>query len=231
MLLRMTMLPGLGIFFFSLGTHPLLQAGNIVKFTSSDGICIFSNTDEIYRSVNTSSPQPAVYPVPTVGKKNQGPQKIMDMIDRISNNHGLDPILIKIVAKVESNYNPQALSNKGAQGIMQLMPSTARRFGVANAFDPSQNIEGGVKYLKFLNKMFRENLSFVLAAYNAGENAVKKYRGIPPFLETQNYVQKIIRLYNQESPQPYSESFNADIISYRDSLGRVIYSNLKSTFY
>ena len=231
MLLRMTLLPGSGVFFFTLMTCPILQAGDIVKFTSSDGICIFSNTDEIYQSVNTSSPQPAVYPPPTVGKKNYGPQKIRDMIDRISNTHGLDPILVKIVAKVESNYNPRALSSKGARGIMQLLPSTARRFGVANAFDPRQNIEGGVKYLKLLNEMFPENLSFVLAAYNAGENAVKKYRGIPPFLETQNYVQKIIQLYNQESPQPYSESFTADIISYSDSLGRVIYSNLKSTFY
>ena len=212
-------------------TYPILQAGDIVKFTSSDGICIFSNTDEIYQSVNTSSPQPAVYPAPTAGKNNYGPQKIRNMIDRISNNHGLDPILVKIVAKVESNYNPRALSSKGARGIMQLLPSTARRFGVANAFDPRQNIEGGVKYLKFLNEMFPENLSFVLAAYNAGENAVKKYRGIPPFLETQNYVQKIIQLYNQESPQPYSERFNADIVSYRDSVGRVVYSNLKSTFY
>ena len=218
------------MFYFTLVTHPILHAGDILKFTGSDGICIFSNTDENYQSVSTSSLQPEVYPNPIVDKKKHVPQKIMDMIDGISRKHGLDPTLVKIVAKVESNYNPRALSGKGARGIMQLLPSTARRFGVANAFDPRQNIEGGVKYLKFLHGMFPENLSFVLAAYNAGENAVKKYRGIPPFLETQNYVRKITQLYDQESPQPYSESFKSDIVSYRDSVGRVVYSNLESTF-
>jgi soluble lytic murein transglycosylase-like protein len=111
-----------------------------------------------------------------------------ELIDAISAKHEVEGSLVHSVIKAESNYNPNAISPKGAQGLMQLIPSTARRFGVANTFNPEQNIEGGVKYLKFLMELYHNDYVKVIAAYNAGEGAVAKYGGIPPYAETKNYV-------------------------------------------
>jgi soluble lytic murein transglycosylase-like protein len=97
------------------------------------------------------------------------------------------------VIRAESNYNPRAVSPKGALGLMQLIPSTARRFGVSDVFDPKQNVEGGVRYLKFLLGYYQNDYPKAIAAYNAGEGAVDKYHGIPPFEETQNYVYRVAR--------------------------------------
>jgi soluble lytic murein transglycosylase-like protein len=97
------------------------------------------------------------------------------------------------VIRAESNYNTRAISPKGAQGIMQLIPSTARRFGVSNAFDPQENVRGGVKYLKFLLDYYQNDYVRAIAAYNAGEAAVDKYHGVPPFEETRNYVYAVAR--------------------------------------
>jgi hypothetical protein len=113
---------------------------------------------------------------------------LVQMINRIAALHDVEPMLVHSVIKAESNYNPLAISSKGAQGIMQLIPATARRFGVANTFNVQQNIEGGVKYLKFLMDYFHSDYVKVIAAYNAGEAAVDKYGGIPPYSETRNYV-------------------------------------------
>ncbi len=109
--------------------------------------------------------------------------------------HGVDAELIKAIIRVESNYNPLAVSVKGCKGLMQLHPDTARRFGVTDIFDPAQNIEGGVKYLKFLIEYFKNDIPKVLAGYNAGENAVTRYKGIPPYRETKEYVKKVESLY------------------------------------
>lgn len=109
-------------------------------------------------------------------------------VERIAAEHSLPPQLIHSVIKVESNYNPHAVSNKGALGLMQLIPSTARRFGVSDAFNPIQNIQGGAKYLRYLLDLFDGSYPLALAAYNAGEAAVARYGGIPPYAETQNYV-------------------------------------------
>ena len=114
-----------------------------------------------------------------------------DMVNRIAKDNDLPPSLVHSVIRVESNYNPFALSPKGAMGMMQLIPATARRFGVDNAFNPKQNVEGGVKYLKHLLELYKGNYALALAAYNAGEGAVAKYGGIPPYAETQNYVQSV----------------------------------------
>lgn len=103
----------------------------------------------------------------------------------------LDPNLIKAVMSVESDYDEFAVSSKGAQGLMQLMPATARRFGVRNSFDPRQAIAGGAEYLRYLVDLFGGNIDHVLAGYNAGEGAVMRYRGVPPYRETRNYVAKI----------------------------------------
>lgn len=142
----------------------------------------------------------------------------------------MDPELIKAVARVESNYNPTALSPKGALGIMQLVPATAERFGVADPYDPAQNIEGGVRYLKFLQDRFPGNLALALAAYNAGENAVRRHGGIPPYRETRDYVRKIRRLYGWDLPRSDAGGAKADIVTHRDSAGRLVYSNLGSAY-
>jgi soluble lytic murein transglycosylase-like protein len=110
---------------------------------------------------------------------------------------GIDKALIKAVIHVESCFNPKAVSRAGAAGLMQLMPATAERFGVKDRFDPAQNIRGGVEYLKLLQGLFRNDKRFVLAAYNAGEGAVKKYNDIPPYPETQNYVKRVLRFYEK----------------------------------
>ncbi len=119
--------------------------------------------------------------------------ELKTMIDRIADEQGVESQLVHSVIRAESNYNPGAVSLKGAQGIMQLIPSTARRFGVANAFDPKENVEGGVKYLRFLLDYFKGDYAKAIAAYNAGENAVDRYKGVPPFAETQNYVSRVAR--------------------------------------
>lgn len=116
---------------------------------------------------------------------------LAEMIDAIAAKHEIEAPLVHSVIKAESNYNPLAVSPKGAQGLMQLIPSTARRFGVQNTFNAQQNIEGGVKYLKFLMELYHNDYVKVIAAYNAGEAAVTKYGGIPPYAETRNYVYQV----------------------------------------
>jgi soluble lytic murein transglycosylase-like protein len=115
-------------------------------------------------------------------------ENINEAVQRIAAEHSLPPQLIHSVIKVESNYNPYAVSNKGALGMMQLIPETARRFGVTDVFNPVDNIRGGAKYLRYLLDLYSWNYPLALAAYNAGEAAVAKYGGIPPYTETQNYV-------------------------------------------
>ncbi len=116
-----------------------------------------------------------------------------DAVDRIADRHGLSPELLHSMIQVESNYNPYAVSPKGALGIMQLIPATARRFGVADVFDPMENIEGGARYLEYLLEMFHGDPALAVAAYNAGENAVVKYGTVPPYPETQNYLRLVAR--------------------------------------
>lgn len=119
-------------------------------------------------------------------------------IDAIARRHGMDPLLVRAVIRVESNFDPRAVSPKGAAGLMQLMPQTAMRYGVENRFDPAQNVDGGVRYLRDLMAMFDGNLSLALAAYNAGEGAVLKHgRRIPPYPETQQYVVWVRSFYDQ----------------------------------
>ncbi len=117
------------------------------------------------------------------------------IVDRLSRQEGLDPRLVDALIQAESDYNPRAISKKGAMGLMQLMPLTARRLNVDDPFDPEQNIRGGVKEFSRLIDRYSGNLSLALAAYNAGEGAVSKYRGIPPYRETRNYVARIMETY------------------------------------
>lgn len=123
--------------------------------------------------------------------------EINDLISKYSDKNGLDEDFVKAVINQESGFNPNATSKCGAMGLMQLMPSTAEGLGVKNAYDAEQNIEGGTKYLKGLMDRFNNDKSLALAAYNAGPNAVKKYGGIPPYAETQNYVKSILSKYDK----------------------------------
>ena len=118
------------------------------------------------------------------------------LINEWAPQYNLDAHLVEAVVAVESNYDRFAVSKKGAQGLMQLIPATAKRFGVRDAFDPSENIKGGIRYLNFLMSYFKGNLEYVLAAYNAGERTVVRYHGVPPYPETQKYIRKVTSLYH-----------------------------------
>ncbi len=122
---------------------------------------------------------------------------IDEIVDTFSSKYNIDGDFIKAIIKQESGFNPNATSKKGAMGLMQLMPATAKSLGVINAYNPWENVEGGVKYLKGLMDRFNNDEKLALAAYNAGPNAVKKYGGIPPYKETQNYVNSIMSAYNK----------------------------------
>lgn len=122
---------------------------------------------------------------------------IKEKIIQYSKIYNVNQDLITEIVRQESNFNPNAKSAKGAKGLMQLMSSTAKKFGVKNRYDVDQNLQGGIKYLKYLKKIFKNNIPLVLAAYNAGEGSVKKYNGIPPFPETRKYVKRILKRLNQ----------------------------------
>jgi soluble lytic murein transglycosylase-like protein len=119
------------------------------------------------------------------------------LIRKVSTRHGVDFALVKAIMHVESSFNPYAASNKGALGLMQVLPSTARRHGVEDFYDPQQNIEAGVRHIKYLSEKFNHKQYLVIAAYNAGENAVIRHGGIPPYTETQAYVRKVLSMKRQ----------------------------------
>jgi len=120
------------------------------------------------------------------------------IIEAAADRYSLDPALLHAVIRAESSYNPGAVSNKGAAGLMQLMPGTADRYGVSDRFDPESNIDGGARYLSDLLDMFQSNVQLAVAAYNSGENTVKRYGNqIPPIPETQNYVSRVLTYYRQ----------------------------------
>jgi soluble lytic murein transglycosylase-like protein len=154
-------------------------------------------------SVAAPVPAPPAQPAPMISAA-----AIADAVERAAVQHSLPPALIHSVIKVESNYNPAAVSSKGALGLMQLIPATARRFGVSDAFDPIDNIQGGAKYLRYLLDLYGGDYPLALAAYNAGEGAVAKYGTVPPYAETQNYLKLVARQLRQaptaaeEKPQP-----------------------------
>jgi hypothetical protein len=131
-------------------------------------------------------------PVPTLAE-------IMEQIDAVAARHHVSPRLVAAIIAVESEFNPRAVSRRGAQGLMQLMPATAAHLDVQDSFDTRENIEGGVKHLRVLMDRYHNDLPVVLAAYNAGDTAVLTHRGIPPYRETRQYVIRVLRRYDREA--------------------------------
>jgi len=131
-------------------------------------------------------------------------EKFDPFIWQAAEKYGVNYALIKAIIKTESDFNPRAISKAGAKGLMQLMPKTAYAFQVKDSFHPEKNIEGGVRYLRYLIDLFPGNLYAVLAAYNAGENAVWRYRGVPPYQETHRFIQKVLHYfqYYHQEPKP-----------------------------
>jgi soluble lytic murein transglycosylase-like protein len=168
--------------------HHLARADDPLLYYTEDGELVITNI-----------PSPGAKPVPGLGEPSgkAHPRAVLPateydaFIEAVARENGLAPELVKAVALVESGFNPDAVSPKGAQGIMQLMPATARRYGVRNAFDPLENLRAGTMHLKSLVDEFGGDVKLALAAYNAGSGAVRRHGGVPAYRETQEYVRKI----------------------------------------
>jgi len=169
-------------------------AAALYSFVDEQGVMHYTNvpSDPRFRKLPGGTPRQASSSggVPA--------EKYETEIERCADDHGVDVALVKAVIKAESNFDNRAISRTGAQGLMQLMPETARLRNVENPFNPTQNIDGGVRHLKHLLSTFGDT-KLALAAYNAGENAVRKYNGVPPFPETKNYVSTVLSHYGRYS--------------------------------
>lgn len=179
---------------------PVHAFADIFKYIAPDGRVYY--TDKPDKQLNyhlfiKSRPKPTTY-VRDVKFMSANRNKFEELIVKAAARHQMDPKLLHAVIQAESAYNPSAVSSAGAVGLMQLMPDTARRYGVTDRRDAEQNIDGGTRYLKDLMAMFNSNLRLAVAGYNAGEGAVMKYNNtVPPYPETQNYVQQVLRLYGK----------------------------------
>jgi soluble lytic murein transglycosylase-like protein len=193
----------------------------VYRLKAPDGTVHFTNapTDPQYRRMGAPSGSEAGWLRLPKGDT----RPYMSEITEASNRYGIPERLVTAVIRAESGFNPRAVSRKGAQGLMQLMPATASTLGVRNSFDPRENIHGGVRHLRGLIDRFPGNLPFAIAAYNAGEKAVLAYGGIPPYPETQDYVGKVMRFYGipqggETAPTQIYQTISRD--------GTVTYSNI-----
>lgn len=189
--------------FFSLCAGHYVARADIYSFVDAAGVTHFSNVpnDTRYRLVLASPPDPAQAPAPSAAHRGDpgwlGRSHAFDsLIDHAASESTVHPQLVRAIIVVESAFNPKAVSRRGAAGLMQLLPKTARRYGASDVFDPKQNITAGTRYLRDLMARYGNNLELVLAAYNAGEDAVERYgKRVPPYAETQQYVPAVLRIY------------------------------------
>jgi soluble lytic murein transglycosylase len=187
------------LFIICLPLLPASALADIYRSVDADGVVHFSNTQpdgkyELYLREAPKSPPPLPLAASPLAD-----EWMSNYADRYARAHNLPPALVRAIIKAESNGQRRAVSRKGAKGVMQLMPFTSKRMNVSDPFDPIENIEGGVKYIKELLAIFEGNLAYTIAAYNAGPAAVKKYGGIPPYQETRQYVRRVLDLYRQYS--------------------------------
>lgn len=175
--------------------------GQVYSGTSAEGTVVLSNflsaeTTELLIPASSSEKAASVPIAASTRKKSAIPGAFKDIVEDAARQYGLDPNLLHAMIKVESGYDPRALSAKGARGLMQLMPGTARRFGVSDAFNPRENVRAGAEYVRWLLKLFQGDIELALAGYNAGEQAVIRagYR-IPAYVETRDYVPKVLAHY------------------------------------
>jgi hypothetical protein len=204
-------------------------ADEIVTITDEHGRKIFINTGEPRREGGLAT---RIIPRAKAGNALLPPAELSHLVEQTASRLQVDPQLVHAIIRVESEYDPKAVSRKGAMGLMQLIPETAQRFGVENPFNPKENIEGGVGYLRHLLDLFGGDLSLSLAAYNAGEGAVQRFGGIPSFAETRDYVRKVTNVYQSGSPQSGTNAAGnksqvSPIIRYVDERGVVHYSNVE----
>jgi soluble lytic murein transglycosylase-like protein len=176
-----------------------LAAGSAAAERSA-GVFIFTAPDGTRRMVNIPAHGAGTITIPEVATARR--TALWPAVEEAARSHGLDPRLVDLVIRMESGYNPRAVSPKGARGIMQLMPQTASLYNVANVFDPIQNLRAGVHYLKDLLQRFNSDIALALAAYNAGPGAVERSGGVPPYNETQNYVKAILLAYRGDASLP-----------------------------
>ncbi len=172
---------------------PVMAHATVIEFNGDGTVTTYEASDYLAEERRHRMHRAVVFTPSSI----QLPDAFDEFIYESSERHGVSFSLIKAVIYCESSYVQNIVSKKGAQGLMQLIPATAKRFGVEDSFNPEQNIEGGTKYLKFLLKKYDGDRRLALAAYNAGEGAVDKYGGIPPYRETINYVDKIEALLDR----------------------------------
>jgi hypothetical protein len=203
------------------------RADQIVCIVDGHGHKVYINTGD----PSSSSTGHTAYSFrPVRSRSSLSPEDVDRLVQQAATHSKVDPKLVHAIIQTESEYNPNAVSNKGAMGLMQLIPATAERFGVENPFDPKQNIEGGVSYLRHLLDLFGGDVTLSLAAYNAGENSVLRSGGVPAFNETRNYVRKVSNLYGSPAvpngeEQKAKEPPKPPIYRYVDARGVVHYTN------
>ena len=181
-----------GFAFTSASAH-----ADIYRYVDKDGVIHFSNVSKRGKLVVRHERAPAAAAAPSVRNQvAEDPANYDAYIREAASLYQIPEALVRAVIRVESNFDALAVSHANAQGLMQLIPATAERMFVSDPFDARQNVLGGTRYLRILANQFNGNLQLTLAAYNAGENAVIRYRGIPPYEETQNYVVKVLQFYN-----------------------------------
>jgi soluble lytic murein transglycosylase len=188
----------LRVFILSFLLWPVVSGADIYRYVDGEGVIHYSNTQADEKFTLYLREGPKVAPRAQASAIS-GASWMTGYVDRFSRANDLPPALVHAIIKAESNGQRKAVSPKGAKGVMQLMPFTSKRLRVADPFDPIENIEGGIKYIKELLVTFEGDLTNTIAAYNAGPAAVRKYHGVPPYQETRLYVRRVMELYRQYS--------------------------------